>query len=300
MKYLVHGLVVVSVTLAVALVGILFVAAEYKTSQDNLIKQGLFHKNYLLSQNNQFRREIQVLAEELNLTEQQQLSLREKLKDEQKRFNEVTDQIDDAIQTVEVLDKLSKTDEELLQKYSQVYFLNEHYIPQGLKVIPSQHTTLGRTMSIKSEVWPFLDELLEEAEGDGITLQIASAYRSFTYQQQIKQTYVTLYGSGANKFSADQGYSEHQLGTTVDFTAAPVAPSLSGFETTPAFAWLQDNAHKYGFVLSYPESNSYYQYEPWHWRFVGEDLARDLRRKGQFFYDWDQRDINEYLINIFD
>jgi len=60
------------------------------------------------------------------------------------------------------------------------------------------------------------------------------------------------------------------------------------------------NAHKYGFTLSYPEGNQYYVFEPWHWRFVGEDLARDLKRDERHFYDLDQRAIDGYLLEIFD
>ena len=72
------------------------------------------------------------------------------------------------------------------------------------------------------------------------------------------------------------------------------------FEKTPAFTWLKENAHDYGFILSYPKGNLYYQYEPWHWRFVGEDLAEDLFEDGKEFYELDQREIDEYLVDIFD
>ena len=108
------------------------------------------------------------------------------------------------------------------------------------------------------------------------------------------------YGSGANAFSADQGYSEHQLGTTIDFTTDAIGSSFSGFEDTASFEWLMENAHRYGFILSYPDNNAYYQYEPWHWRFVGVDLARDLHRDEKGFYDLDQREIDTYLIKLFD
>ncbi len=52
--------------------------------------------------------------------------------------------------------------------------------------------------------------------------------------------------------------------------------------------------------MSYPKSNIYYQYEPWHWRFVGEDLAEDLHDDKKNFYELDQREIDKYLIKIFD
>ena len=70
---------------------------------------------------------------------------------------------------------------------------------------------------------------------------------------------------------------------------------------TEAFEWLQENAYKYGFILSYPEDNEFYIYEPWHWRFVGTDLARHLDRSSkETFYTMEQRDINEYLLELFD
>ncbi len=98
----------------------------------------------------------------------------------------------------------------------------------------------------------------------------------------------------------DQGYSEHQLGTTVDFTTSDIGTSFSGFEQTQAYQWLLDNAYKYGFTLSYPQGNTYYQFEPWHWRFVGKDLAERLHEEGISFYDLSQREINQYLVFLFD
>lgn len=146
----------------------------------------------------------------------------------------------------------------------------------------------------------FLEDMLDAAKDDGIDLKVLSAYRSFDEQISVKQSHTVVYGSGANTFSADQGYSEHQLGTTVDLTTPEINGAYESFADTDAYQWLQKNAYKYGFILSYPEGNAYYVFEPWHWRFVGVDLARDLHRKGDNFYDWDQRKIDEYLIKIFD
>jgi len=141
---------------------------------------------------------------------------------------------------------------------------------------------------------------LGEAEADGINLWILSAYRSFGTQSSLKSGYKITYGSGANAFSADQGYSEHQLGTTVDFTTSGIGGGFTGFENTEAYQWLLDNAHRYGFTLSYPKGNAYYIFEPWHWRFVGTELARDLHGQDKGFYDLPQREIDEYLLNLFD
>ena len=142
--------------------------------------------------------------------------------------------------------------------------------------------------------------MMDEANEDG-NLLVASAFRSFGTQTVLKNTYTVTYGAGsANQFSADQGYSEHQLGTTVDFTTKALSGNLNGFQNTPEYKWLQDNAHKYGFVLSYPEGNTYYKYEPWHWRFVGIDLATDLHEDEKNFYDEDQRVIDSYLGVMFE
>ena len=99
---------------------------------------------------------------------------------------------------------------------------------------------------------------------------------------------------------AGQGYSEHQLGTTLDFITPGQNGNLTGFDKTDAYLWLQNNAYKYGFILSYPKGNTYYMYEPWHWRFVGIKLATYLHDTNLNFYNMDQRDIDKYLINTFD
>jgi zinc D-Ala-D-Ala carboxypeptidase len=129
---------------------------------------------------------------------------------------------------------------------------------------------------------------------------VLSAYRSFDTQSALKTEYKQTYGSGANTFSADQGYSEHQLGTAVDLTDKAGDAAQTSFKDSQAYTWLQNNAYKYGFELSYPSGNDYYIYEPWHWRFVGIDLATDLHTKGENFYDMDQRQISSYLVHIFD
>ncbi len=204
--------------------------------------------------------------------------------------------------TVGTLDKLSRTDKELLQKYSKVYFLNEHYVPSSLSEIDAKYLYSVRTViKIHTSVLPYLTRMMDDAGmATTTTLYVKSAYRSFYDQVRLKSAYSVTYGAGtANQFSAEQGYSEHQLGTTVDFTTLGINGALIGFDKKPAFEWLKLNAHRYGFVLSYPKNNGYYIYEPWHWRYVGVALATKLQNDGKNFYDTDQRVIDEYLISIF-
>lgn len=210
-------------------------------------------------------------------------------------------QISDISKTVGTLDKLAKTDKELLQKYSKIYFLNEHYTPNNLSDIPSDCVyEKGKEIKIHTKVLPYLQDLIVAAASDGADFKIISGFRSFGEQSVLKSGYTINYGSGANKFSADQGYSEHQLGTTIDFTTAKLGVNFTTFANSDAFKWLQDNAYRYGFVLSYPKGNTYYQFEPWHWRFVGKKLANRLHEEKENFYDLPQNKIDAYLINIFD
>ena len=244
---------------------------------------------------------IAALQSELFTLKEEYGLLSEDYSGELDRNNDFEKQIRTISRTVGVLDKLSKTDEELLQKYSKVYFLNEHYVPESLAQIENEWKyTESKDLKLHSKVIPFFNDMVKDAKADGVDLWVVSAYRSYGDQAALKGQYLTTYGSGANAFSADQGFSEHQLGTTLDLTTKGLGGGLEGFGSTPAFTWLQDNAYKYGFVMSYPPNNAYYQYEPWHWRFVGQKLAKDMHGSGAYFYDWDQRKIDGYLVNIFD
>lgn len=239
--------------------------------------------------------------ESLALARVENQNLQSKLVQEQNINNGFATQIGQISSNVGTLIKLSQTDEELLQKYSKVYFLNENYKPSNLSNIDSRYLSdPKKTLQIHTNVLPFLTRLIDAAATNNIQLQVLSAFRSFDTQSTLKQSYRFVYGSGANSFSADQGYSEHQLGTTLDFTTAAVGPGLTGFEKDPAFGWLVNNAYKYGFILSYPKQNDYYEFEPWHWRFVGVALATKIHSENTLFYYLDQREIDKFLVNIFD
>lgn len=208
--------------------------------------------------------------------------------------------IGDISSTVGTLQKLKEIDPELLKKYSKVFFLNENYTPKGLVEIESDYTHGTKKYYFLSQAYPFLKKMMDDSRAEGLSLKIVSAYRSFAEQSGLKSAYSVTYGTGANRFSADQGYSEHQLGTTVDFTTTTLGASFTNFAKTKEYSWLLQNAHKYGFILSYPEGNSYYIYEPWHWRYVGTALATRLFEEKQNFYDLTERQIDPYLIKLFE
>lgn len=252
---------------------------------------------------------LSTAEENLVLSKKENSDLAEAFSNEQSKNNLFEEQIrglsrlvGELSGTVGVLQKLSQTDPELLKKYSKVYFLNENYVPSQLAVVDAKNIyDKDKPQQVHISVLPFLRGMISVAEQDGITLQVVSAYRSFGTQSSVKSGYKITYGAGtANQFSADQGYSEHQLGSALDFISPEIDTPFYGFEKTKSYKWLTENAHRFGFTLSYPPNNSYYQFEPWHWRFVGRALATKLYDGGKYFYDLPQREIDEYLVSIFD
>jgi D-alanyl-D-alanine carboxypeptidase len=125
------------------------------------------------------------------------------------------------------------------------------------------------------------------ARAAGKAIAVRSAYRSFETQRAVFADWVERLGyQRALEVSARAGHSEHQLGTTIDFRSASStrAPwDYDDWATTGPGRWMQRNAWKYGFVMSYPKgrkSVSCYAYEPWHYRYVGRRLARQVHDQG--------------------
>ncbi len=275
----------------------------YQVTQYSAVTQNLvLARTEFASSTIDFGNKLKSIQTELGQVRTENEQLKQNLNDERARNNDFENKIENITDKVGVLDKLSKTDPQLLQKYSKVYFLNENYAPAKLMEIDSQYLYgEDKVKQIHASVWPFLENLLREARMKGIDLKIISAYRSFGEQTSLKSGYKVTYGAGtANQFSADQGYSEHQLGTAIDFTTASNGATFKNFENSEAYKWLLARASEYGFTLSYPENNGYYQFEPWHWRFVGVTLAKKLQRDNNHFYDLDQRVLNTHLVNLFE
>lgn len=130
-----------------------------------------------------------------------------------------------------------------------------------------------------------LAAMAKAARKAGKPLGVRSAHRSHQTQKAIFDREVRRVGrKRARKFVARPGHSEHQLGTTIDFTAAGGGALTSRFGASPAGKWLARNGWKYGFVLSYPKGRkraSCYGYEPWHWRYFGRGLAAEIHASGQ-------------------
>jgi D-alanyl-D-alanine carboxypeptidase len=111
-----------------------------------------------------------------------------------------------------------------------------------------------------------------------------SAYRSFGHQAALYAYWVALLGEAqAARTSARAGHSEHQLGTAFDLATAENGYGFEEFGATYAGWWTGANAWRFGFVISYPEGGEEitgYDYEPWHVRFIGVQLAAEHRASG--------------------
>ena len=114
----------------------------------------------------------------------------------------------------------------------------------------------------------------------GLPIVARSAYRSYQTQRELYDRNVANMGQEwADMWNARPGHSEHQLGLAIDVLQSGqsgVSLGAAGFEQTPQYAWLLENAHGFGFILSYPEAYTHvtgYAFEPWHWRYVGLETA---------------------------
>ncbi len=171
-----------------------------------------------------------------------------------------------------------------------LYKLPESYAPQDL--VSVEEAGLDSQHQVRAFVIDDLRALLRAAEDAGHPLAVQSAYRSYTYQIGTFNYWVQQRGrEEALKISARAGHSEHQLGTALDFRSAdgPAAWDLEDWAQTPAGAWLEENAPRYGFVMSYPqgeEETVCYTYEPWHYRYVGREVAKAVRESGLTLREW--------------
>ncbi|MDQ6420149.1 M15 family metallopeptidase [Paenibacillus sp. LHD-117] len=138
---------------------------------------------------------------------------------------------------------------------------------------------------LREEAARALEKLFSGAEADGIYLAGVSAYRSHATQTKLFDRYVKRDGyEKARTYSALPGTSEHETGLAIDVTSSDGSCAAADcFGDTEEAAWLAANAVKFGFIVRYPEGKDKitgYQYEPWHLRYVGDDLAEELASGG--------------------
>ncbi len=178
-----------------------------------------------------------------------------------------------------------ETCDDALVLVDRSHALPKGYVPENLVSLPANGvpTLGGREMLLRREAAEHLRGLVSAAAADGQELVVASAFRSYEDQQLSYGRLRSIYGAGADAMSATPGHSQHQLGTAVDFTNAAVGYQVKRrFGFTSASEWLAEHAPEHGFVLAYPPGGdeSGYQWEPWHYRYIGVQNAERFEQSG--------------------
>ncbi|MGX8797090.1 M15 family metallopeptidase [Fusibacter sp. JL298sf-3] len=177
---------------------------------------------------------------------------------------------DDAIEPAAQMNTLMV----LCNKFNQIPA--DYKIEQLTDVPASYHLNDSKTYRLDQRALDAFVEMHSAAKAEGVSLTIVSAYRTHDFQKRLYDNYVARSGkSEADRFSARPGHSEHETGLAIDLNQI-----AERFEDTEAFRWLSDNAHTYGYILRYPkglEGETGYMYEPWHYRFVGREVAEFIK-----------------------
>ncbi|MDQ0214418.1 D-alanyl-D-alanine carboxypeptidase [Oikeobacillus pervagus] len=180
--------------------------------------------------------------------------------------------------------KIIANPENTLSLVNKHYFLPGEYTPTDL-VRPNVRFSFGdqdiEKSYLRKQAAKALEEMFSNAKQQGVHLFAVSGYRSYDRQVAILNNEIARVGeTKASQAVAPPGQSEHQTGLSMDISAESVKFNLTeDFENTTEGKWLAENAHQYGFILRYPkgkESLTGYKYEPWHFRYVGKQAAKEI------------------------
>lgn len=164
----------------------------------------------------------------------------------------------------------------LVNKYHK---LSSDYVPSDLEILSSKYAV--GTQKLRKEAKDKFMEMCDAAKEDGISIKAGSTYRSYSYQQGLYNRYVNRDGKKeADRYSARAGYSEHQTGLAID-----ILNGKNEFidEDNKEYDWLVNNCYKFGYILRYTkedEAITGYQFESWHFRYVGTDVAMVIKDTG--------------------
>lgn len=165
----------------------------------------------------------------------------------------------------------------LVNKY---YQLKEDYVPDNL-VSVSNWYCYG-TNKITKEAYDAFLNMYQKAEEQNIKLIINSSYRDFKSQEATYNNLKNSFGQKkADSQAARPGHSEHETGLAFDIFS-PGNTTTSNFKDSEAYQWLKEHANEYGFIERYPEGKEYltgYNFESWHWRYVGTEIANKIKEE---------------------
>ena len=172
----------------------------------------------------------------------------------------------------------------LVNKYN---YVKKDYIPDNLIDVNG--------LKINKEAYEAFKEMKNDINKTGLNIRIISAYRSFEYQDNLYNNYLKRESQKiVDTYSARAGYSEHHTGLAIDIDNGVL--DYNKFHLTKEFLWMGENAYKYGFILRYPkdkENITGYSYEPWHYRYVGKEVALYIKKHNSTYEEYYYEFINK-------
>lgn len=169
----------------------------------------------------------------------------------------------------------------LVNKY---YYLEKNYKP----TLVTQQSIYGRAnVQMEERTYEQFKKMFAKAKEKNLTLYVNSAYRSYSEQEEVFKEYEKTMKEHVLDYAAKPGYSEHQTGLALDIFKP--GTTTKTFENTKEFKWLQEHAFEYGFILRYPkgkENITGYDYESWHYRYVGEEIATYIHQNNITFDEY--------------
>lgn len=172
----------------------------------------------------------------------------------------------------------------IVNKY---YQLGKGYEPDNKKLISTTYSNWNNSY-LEGTTYDAFMKMVKDAESEGYYLVNTSAFRTYEDQESLFNGYLKTNGEEWTlKSSAKPGHSEHHTGFATDIVKRGV--SMYSFGETKEFTWVKNNAHKYGFILRYPDGKEYltgYMYEPWHYRYVGKEVAEYIYENDIVFEEY--------------
>ncbi len=165
-------------------------------------------------------------------------------------------------------------------------YISKDYVPNDLVEMEDEYANNSSSVeTIRKETYEQFKKMVDDARNEGINFYAESGYRTYDYQEEIYSNYVYNYGQEeADLYAAKPGYSEHQLGTTLD-----IANTWTIEEGDDEYKWIDKNGYKYGFIFRYKSSKEKitgYKAEGWHIRYVGVEAATIIHKKNITFDEY--------------
>ena len=184
----------------------------------------------------------------------------------------------------------------LVNKY---YKLGKDYAFNDLEEINSEYFINGNlyVRKLRKDAKEAFEKLSKDSIANGTPVYGQSGYRPYSMQESLYNNAVDSMGrDAADNDTARPGHSEHQTGLAIDVSSTKSGNMLN-FINTDSYTWMKDNAHKYGFILRYTEGYENihgFIFEPWHYRYVGVDIATDM------YKNYPNMTYEEYYVRFID